>query len=242
MERTAPADDGEFARAGREGLAVSPSHPLAASYLDLLERAGPATQAHEAYVDVQVDRRRAPRLVRAAGGGDEGALAVLRREVAALASSLSGAEVTPERALPPRELARVIRTPSTPEPGAASPGGPPPTPSGPGSPSTPPGPRPPTRPGPPTAGTGRCTPPTGWRSGRGLRCAPTSSPPCSSAAAARALSRSPSSRSASPGPPATWRRPAPPTWPTRSCAGGPVSSRVRAGAASTRAPPGKKPR
>jgi Putative type VII ESX secretion system translocon, EccE len=109
LERTAPADDGELVRAARAGLSVPETHPLASSYLQLVEAAGPATQAHEAYVAVQIDANRARRLVKAAGGGDSGALTVLRRELATLASGLAGAEVTVEGTLPPRALARAIR-------------------------------------------------------------------------------------------------------------------------------------
>ena len=109
LERTAPADDGELLRAAELALTVPMADPLAASYLELVEAAGPATQAHEAYVAVQVDARRCPRLVKAAGGGDDGALAVLRREVSSLAGALSGADVPVEGALIPRLLARTIR-------------------------------------------------------------------------------------------------------------------------------------
>ena len=109
LERTAPADDGELLRAARGALTVPETHPLVASYLQLVESAGPATQAHEAYVAVQIDAGRARRLVKAAGGGDSGALTVLRRELATLASALAGAEVTVEGALSSRALARAIR-------------------------------------------------------------------------------------------------------------------------------------
>lgn len=78
----------------------------------------PAGPAHETYVAVQIDARRAPRLVRAGGGGDDGALAVLRREVAALADHLAGAEVVVDGPLPPRLLARVVRVAF--DPGARS--------------------------------------------------------------------------------------------------------------------------
>jgi hypothetical protein len=109
LERTAPADDGEISRAARARLVFPHDHPLAASYLDLVERAGPATSAHEAFVALQIDAKRAPRLVHAGGGGDEGAMAVLRRELSTVISSLAGADLTVEGALSPRALARSIR-------------------------------------------------------------------------------------------------------------------------------------
>ena len=109
LERTAPADDGELLRAAQACLTLPADHPLASAYLHLLDQAGPATQAHEAYVALQVDAKRAPRLVKAGGGGDEGALAVLRRELATLSSGLAGAEVVVDGALSPRALAKAIR-------------------------------------------------------------------------------------------------------------------------------------
>lgn len=84
----------------------------------VVDQAGPATQAHEAFVALQVDARRAPRLVNASGGGGEGALAVLRRELATLTAGLSSAEVAVDGALSPRQLARAIRVAF--DPGARS--------------------------------------------------------------------------------------------------------------------------
>lgn len=109
IERTAPADGAELVRSARSALAVPETHPLAASYLELVEAAGPVTQAHETFVAIQIDATRAPRLVKAGGGGDVGALAVLRREVATLADGLAVAEVPVVGALSPRGLAHVIR-------------------------------------------------------------------------------------------------------------------------------------
>jgi hypothetical protein len=109
VERTAPADGAELVRAARAAMVLPETHPLAASYLELVEAAGPVTQAHETLVAIQVDARRCPRLVKAAGGGDPGALAVLRREVATLADGLAAADVPVVGALSPRALAQTIR-------------------------------------------------------------------------------------------------------------------------------------
>src|SRR5579884_3072983 len=109
IERTAPADGAELVRSARAALAVAETHPLAATYLDLVEAAGPVTQAHETFVAVQIDARRCPRLVKAGGGGDPGALAVLRREVATLADGLIAADVPVTGPLGPGPLAQVIR-------------------------------------------------------------------------------------------------------------------------------------
>jgi len=109
IERTAPADGGELVRAARQALAVPETQPLAATYLDLVEAAGPVTQAHETFVAVQIDARRCPRLIKAGGGGDPGALAVLRREVATLTDGLAAADVPVTGPLSPGQLAHVIR-------------------------------------------------------------------------------------------------------------------------------------
>jgi hypothetical protein len=109
VERTAPADDGELARHAHATLTFPAEDPLAASYLQLVDDAGPATQAHEAFVAVQMDVKRAPRLVKAAGGAEEGAFAVLRRELATVWAALAAADVTVDGPLSPRALARTIR-------------------------------------------------------------------------------------------------------------------------------------
>jgi hypothetical protein len=109
VERTAPADDGDLLRAGQAQLAFTPAHPLAQGYLELVAEAGPATQAHETFLAIQIDRKKAARLIRSAGGGDDGAVAVLRREVATLVSNLAGADVTVDRILDARTIAKTIR-------------------------------------------------------------------------------------------------------------------------------------
>jgi hypothetical protein len=118
VERTAPADDGHLLRSTHSQLVLPPSHPVAQGYLDLVAEAGPATQAHETFVAVQIHRKKAARLIRSAGGGDDGAVAVLRREVATLVSNLAGADVTVDRILDARTIARTIRV--TFDPGARS--------------------------------------------------------------------------------------------------------------------------
>jgi hypothetical protein len=109
IERTAPADGGALVRSARAALAVPETHPLAATYLDLVEAAGPVTQAHETFVAIRIDATKAPRLVKAGGGGDVGAVTVLRREVATLADGLAAADVPVTGPLGPRQLAHAIR-------------------------------------------------------------------------------------------------------------------------------------
>jgi Putative type VII ESX secretion system translocon, EccE len=109
LERTVTGGGGGGGGVSRSQLAFPGTHPLAASYLELVETAGPATQVHECYLAVQIDTTRAARLIKAAGGGDHGVSAVLAREVATLASALAAADVRVSGLLDPRGLARVIR-------------------------------------------------------------------------------------------------------------------------------------
>ncbi|WP_051797571.1 SCO6880 family protein [Catenuloplanes japonicus] len=68
-----------------------------------------ATSHREAFLAFTMDHRRATRAIRQAGGGTVGAAAVLARQVRALASAISGADLQIEAWLAPRELAEVIR-------------------------------------------------------------------------------------------------------------------------------------
>ncbi len=72
-------------------------------------RQGPPARQHETFIALQIDARGLRRAIRRAGGRDEGAVAVLLRELAALAEHLQRAEVVVRGALSPRLLARAIR-------------------------------------------------------------------------------------------------------------------------------------
>jgi len=125
VERTLP-DSGDalarfWAEAGGHG-----SRAAAASYRQLIDAEAltthPATQRHETYLAVAVDARRGGRAIRHAGGGvggrDDGACAVLLRELAAVQDRLAQASLEVVGWLPPRALAQVLRTAY--EPGAAA--------------------------------------------------------------------------------------------------------------------------
>jgi Putative type VII ESX secretion system translocon, EccE len=109
LARTVP-DSGDavsryWAEAGRNdgGLA-------ARSYLDLITAAGPVTPAHETYLALSIDVRRARRAVRQAGGGNAAAQVVLLRELTTLQERLLQAQLEVRGALPPRGVARLLRT------------------------------------------------------------------------------------------------------------------------------------
>jgi hypothetical protein len=109
IDRTVTQPVDELGRYLRDGLAMAPSHPGVRSYLELLDEAGPAARQHETFLALQIDARRASGAIRRAGGRDDGAVAVLLRELAALADHLRRAEVVVRGALSPRLLARAIR-------------------------------------------------------------------------------------------------------------------------------------
>lgn len=109
IDRTVAQPVDELGRYLRESLRMPAGHPGVASYLELLDEAGPAAQQHETFLALQIDVRRAAGAIRRAGGGEAGAAAVLVRELGALADHLRRAEVAVRGALSPRLLARAIR-------------------------------------------------------------------------------------------------------------------------------------
>jgi hypothetical protein len=111
IERTVPSDGDELARylqSERDSTVPLTGSPVA-SYIELVESAGAVTQDHELFIALQLDARRAWRQLKRAGRGDEGATALLVRELETLAQRLVAADVQVVGALPPRMLARAIR-------------------------------------------------------------------------------------------------------------------------------------
>ena len=115
VERTVPDTADRVAEHLRDNLAVPLDSPLARSYLEVIDGAGPTTQEHEVFLALAVDAARAAKAIKAAGGGDEGACEVVRRELTALSASLMGCDVAVEGALTPRLLARAFRSAFDPE-------------------------------------------------------------------------------------------------------------------------------
>ena len=83
---------------------------IAESYAELVATAGSTTEAHETLLVASLEARAARRPIQQAGGGEAGALAVLCSELARLADQLGHADVTVLGALPPRGVARLLRT------------------------------------------------------------------------------------------------------------------------------------
>lgn len=115
VERTVPDPGNEIGEYIKENILVPLDSAIARSYLQVVDQAGPVTQAHEVFVALQIHGGKAARSIKAAGGGDGGACEVLRRELTTLAANLMGTEVTVEGALTPRLVAHALRTGFDPE-------------------------------------------------------------------------------------------------------------------------------
>ncbi len=110
IERTTDDDGDEIGRYLASAVKVPAGSPSLASYLELVDAAGPASQPHELLLVVSISAVRSRRAIKAAGGGDAGATTVLVREVLALTRELLSAEVIVDGALTPRMVARAFRT------------------------------------------------------------------------------------------------------------------------------------
>jgi len=109
LERTVP-DSGDALYRDWARRGVHDGSLQAANYEQLLMAVDGSTQAHECFIAVTVDARRAGSEIRQAGGGHSGAAAVVLREVDKVADGLRAAGVTVEGWCPPRLLGEVIRT------------------------------------------------------------------------------------------------------------------------------------
>lgn len=110
VERTVPDDGDVMGRYLADNVAVDRGHPSLASYLELVDRAGPASPQHETFLVVSVSAAKARRAIRQAGGGDHGAVEVLLREITGLRRQLVSAEVVVDGLLGPRQVAAAMRT------------------------------------------------------------------------------------------------------------------------------------
>jgi hypothetical protein len=109
LERTVP-DSGDALRRDWARRGIHDGSLQAANYEQLLAAVDGSTQAHECFVAISVDARRAGSEIRQAGGGDDGAAAVVVREIDKIADGLKSAGVRVEGWCPPRLLGEVIRT------------------------------------------------------------------------------------------------------------------------------------
>jgi hypothetical protein len=119
LQRTSPEDGVALSRWHADHLAADAPAQATAVAAELLTAALPTAVRREAYLAFTMDERRAAAGIRAAGGGEAGACAVLMRHVRALAGAVGDAELEVEAWLAPRELAEVIRTGFDPDSGPA---------------------------------------------------------------------------------------------------------------------------
>jgi hypothetical protein len=109
LQRLVP-ESGVALRAWHEAHLTDTAPALARQVAtELLAQAPNAAARREAFLSVTMDARRARGPIRAAGGGDAGAAAVLVRQLRALHQGLGGAELEVEDWLGARDLAEVIR-------------------------------------------------------------------------------------------------------------------------------------
>lgn len=80
------------------------------TYDDLIDRAGPAGERHASTVSISLDMKAASRAIRAAGGGNRGAAAVLRQEMSTITAALRAADLAPAGWLEPGDLAVILRS------------------------------------------------------------------------------------------------------------------------------------
>ncbi len=110
VERSLPLEAGPASQGTGEGAGpVGPATSPARSYAALLAQSGPVAQQHQVLLIVAVNAARSARAIQAAGGGDEGACAVVEEEIRALEARLRTADVTVEGALAPGALVDVLR-------------------------------------------------------------------------------------------------------------------------------------
>jgi hypothetical protein len=107
--RSTMADPDAIARHVAERHTVDLRSPVLRSYLALVDDAAPVTQAQDVHVAVQLSQARARRAIRQAGGGDQGAAAVLARQLQRLQLQMERADIRVDGALPPRLLAQTLR-------------------------------------------------------------------------------------------------------------------------------------
>lgn len=80
------------------------------TYDELIDRAGPAGERHASTVSISLDLKAAGRAIRAAGGGNRGAAAVLRQEMTTMTAALRAADLAPAGWLEPGDLAVILRS------------------------------------------------------------------------------------------------------------------------------------
>lgn len=109
MERTLP-DSGKGLADWWEQHGARNDSWASATYAGLVDRAGPAGERHASTISISLDLKAAGRTIRAAGGGNRGAAAVLRQEMSTMLAALRSADLSPSDWLTPGDLAVMLRS------------------------------------------------------------------------------------------------------------------------------------
>ena len=109
MERTLP-DSGKGLAAWWSQHGNQDDSWTSTTYGELIDRAGPAGERHASTVSIALDMKAASRAIRAAGGGNRGAAAVLRQEMSTMSAALRAADLSPSDWLEPGDLAVILRS------------------------------------------------------------------------------------------------------------------------------------
>lgn len=109
MERTLP-DSGKGLAQWWSQHGYHDDSWTATTYGELIDRAGPAGERHASTVSISLDMKAAGRAIRAAGGGNRGAAAVLRQEMSTMTAALRAADLAPSGWLEPGDLAVILRS------------------------------------------------------------------------------------------------------------------------------------
>lgn len=109
MERTLP-DSGKGLAEWWSQHGAQDGTFTSTTYGELIERAGPAGERHASTVSISLDMKSASRATKAAGGGNRGAAAVLRQEMATMTAALRAADLAPSTWLEPGDLAVILRS------------------------------------------------------------------------------------------------------------------------------------
>jgi hypothetical protein len=110
LQRIVPESGAALRRWHADHLAGDAPEAAKAITTGLLAATGRVTARRESYLAFTMDARRASAAVKAAGGGESGAVTVLLRHLRSLTGAIGGAELEIEDWLGPRDLAEVIRT------------------------------------------------------------------------------------------------------------------------------------
>lgn len=118
LERTIP-DSGTGLAQWWASEGVDDGSWVAATYQELIRRAGPAGERHVSTLSLSLDMKAAARQIRTAGRGLRGAAAVLRQEMATITAALRAADLDASAWYRPGQLAIMLRTAYDPQVAAA---------------------------------------------------------------------------------------------------------------------------